>query len=74
MDASQLSIGGTADDHDAGKIHRVPLIEDETGNGDQSVRLALIFGGHIGIVDALLMKIDAAVRRPEYLIDLAQQS
>jgi hypothetical protein len=36
--------------------------------------LALIFGGHIGIVDALLMKIDAAESRGEYLIDLEQQS
>lgn len=32
--------------------------------------LALIFGGHIGLVDALLMKINAAESRGEYLIDL----
>lgn len=34
--------------------------------------LALIFGGHIGLVDALLMKINAAENRGEYLIDLMQ--
>ncbi|MEB3065038.1 hypothetical protein [[Mycobacterium] zoologicum] len=35
--------------------------------------LALIFGGHIGLVDALLMKINAAESRGEYLIDLLQR-
>ena len=35
--------------------------------------LALIFGGHIGLVDALLMKINAAESRGEYLIDLMQR-
>jgi hypothetical protein len=34
--------------------------------------LALIFGGHIGLVDALLIKINAAESRGEYLIDLTQ--
>ena len=32
--------------------------------------LALIFGGHIGLADALSMKITAAESRREYLIDL----
>jgi hypothetical protein len=35
--------------------------------------LTLIFGGHIGLVDALLMKIKAAESRGEYLIDLTQR-
>jgi hypothetical protein len=35
--------------------------------------LALIFGGHIGLVDALLMKINAAESRGEYLIDITQR-
>lgn len=34
--------------------------------------LALIFGGHIGLVDALSKKIDAAESRGEYLIDLVE--
>lgn len=34
--------------------------------------LALIFGGHIGLVDALLTKINAAESRGEYLVDLIQ--
>jgi hypothetical protein len=34
--------------------------------------LALIFGGNIGLVDALLIKINAAESRGEYLIDLIQ--
>ena len=34
--------------------------------------LALIFGGHIGLVDALLKKIDAAEKQGHYLIDLSQ--
>lgn len=35
--------------------------------------LALIFGGHVGLVDALLVKINAAESRGEYLIDLMQR-
>ena len=38
MDAGKLGVGGTTDDDDAGKIHPVPLIEDETGDRDQPVR------------------------------------
>ncbi len=34
--------------------------------------LALIFGGYIGLIDALLMKINAAESRGEYLIDLTR--
>jgi hypothetical protein len=35
--------------------------------------MAVIFGGHIGLVDALLTKIGAPESRGEYLIDLMQQ-
>jgi hypothetical protein len=39
----------------------------------RSVNLALIFGGHVGLVDALLVKISAAESRGDYLIDLMQR-
>lgn len=35
--------------------------------------LALIFGGHVGLVDALLVKISGAEIRGEYLIDRMQR-
>ncbi|QNJ96564.1 hypothetical protein HZU40_34130 (plasmid) [Mycolicibacterium fluoranthenivorans] len=38
----------------------------------RSVNLAPIFGGHVGLVDAVLVKTNAAESRGDYLIDLMQ--
>jgi hypothetical protein len=63
-----ISIAGFDDevlDHFAGNSGTRRNVIYMTGHD-----LALIFGGHIGLVDALLMKINAAESRGEYLIDL----